>query len=69
MAQHMLMAVKRYDKRLNVLVTSEEHRMLSDLAERQGLAPSDVVRQLVRREHATVFGEPPLRPTKVPKRK
>ncbi|HST56288.1 MAG TPA: hypothetical protein VLJ42_10425 [Solirubrobacteraceae bacterium] len=56
------MAAKRFDDRLHVLVTSDERRMLEALAERQGLTTSDVVRQLVRREHAALFGEPPAKP-------
>jgi len=54
--------IKRYDKRLSILVTTDERRMLGALAERQGLSESDVVRQLLRREHAAVFGEAPLKP-------
>lgn len=38
-----------------------ETRMLLELSEKIGLTKSDVVRQLVRREHAEVFGEEPMR--------
>jgi hypothetical protein len=44
-----------------------ETRMLLELSERSGLSRSDVVRQLIRREHAQVFGEAPT--PKRPKRK
>lgn len=52
------MATKRFDKRLQVLVSAAENTMLDQLAERDGLTPSDVVRQLIRQRHAELFGAP-----------
>jgi hypothetical protein len=49
------MATKRFDKRLHILVSAAEHEMLEELAGRDGLTPSDVVRQLIRQRHAAVF--------------
>lgn len=40
----------------------EEVTMLRDLAETTGLSQSDVIRQLIRREHAEKLGEQPLYP-------
>ena len=48
------MATKRFDKRLHVLVSADENEMLEELAARDGLTPSDVVRQLIRRRHAEI---------------
>ncbi len=62
------MAPKRFEKRLNILVTDDEHRMIGELARRDGMTPSDVVRQFIRRRHAEVFGEQPAKPTKPRKR-
>jgi hypothetical protein len=45
-----------------------ETRMLLELADHIGLNKSDVVRQLIRREHAQVFGDAPRQKPK-PKRK
>jgi hypothetical protein len=56
------MSPKRFEERLHILVSTDERRMLDELAQRDGLTPSDVVRQLVRRAHAATFGEPPLKP-------
>lgn len=36
-----------------------EVRMLQELSDKSGLTRSDVVRQLIRREHATVLGSEP----------
>lgn len=63
------MATKRFDKRLHILVTASEQEMLSMLAEREGLSPSDMVRQLVRRAHARAFGESAVVRQKVTKRR
>ena len=54
------MGVKRFDKRVNFLMRSEEYEMLEALAHREGLTASDIVRQLVRRAHVAKFGEPPV---------
>jgi hypothetical protein len=45
-----------------------ETRMLLELSDRIGLTKSDVIRQLIRREHEQVFGEAPAKRPK-PKRK
>lgn len=49
------MAEKRTD-RLHVLISTDERKMLEELAEEGGVTESDIVRQLVRREHAARFG-------------
>ncbi len=42
-----------------------EARMLDELSEKAGLTKSDVLRQLIRREHKSVFADaPPKRPKK-----
>lgn len=44
---------------LRVKMSDDERRMLEALALRQGLTASDIVRQLIRREHeAKAEGEP-----------
>lgn len=48
---------------LKILLSDEELEQLRELAERQGLTVSDVIRQFIRREHAT------MAPTSKPKRK
>lgn len=55
-------ASKRFDTRINVLVTNVERRMLQDLAERERLTPSDVVRRLIWQAYREAFGD------KAPKR-
>jgi hypothetical protein len=45
-----------------------ETRMLHELSEKTGLSRADVVRQLIRREHAQVVGDGPRAKPK-PKRK
>jgi hypothetical protein len=50
----------------HVRMSDEERRMLEALADREGLTASDKIRQLVRREYASAFGE---EPPKKPKRK
>jgi hypothetical protein len=42
---------------LQVRVTDAELAMVVALAEKTGLSQSDIVRQLVRKEHTRVFGE------------
>ncbi len=46
------------DKRLHVRVTSEELRMLDEIAEREERTAADVVRRLIRQAHAEAFGSP-----------
>jgi hypothetical protein len=45
-----------------------EDRMLQELADEIGLSRADVIRQLVRREHAQVFGKEPRAKPKPKKR-
>ena len=42
-----------------MLVSDEEWRMLQELADATGVTASDYVRQVIRREHVTKFGEKP----------
>ena len=49
--------VKRFDKQLHILVTSDERGMLQELADREGFTPSDMIRQLIRRAHAQMTKE------------
>jgi hypothetical protein len=57
------MAPLTRDFMLRVRMTEDERKMLETLAARQGLTSSDVVRQLVRREHeVTVRAAPRKRP-------
>jgi hypothetical protein len=46
-----------------------ETRMLHELSEKTGLTRADVVRQLIRREHAQVIGDEPGPKRPKPKRK
>ena len=43
---------------LKIMVSEDERQMLDDLAEQLGLSVSDVVRQLVRREHEEKIAKP-----------
>jgi hypothetical protein len=54
-------------ERLGLRVAPSELKMLEALSEASGLSMSNVVRQLVRREYAEKFGEPP-KPTRKPRR-
>jgi hypothetical protein len=51
------------DKRLHMLLSDDEDRMLRALAAADGLSSSDIVRQLVRKAFAERFAEG----TKMPK--
>ena len=44
-------------RRLSLLISDDEHRLLQEVAEERGLTASDVVRQFIRAEHARLFGE------------
>lgn len=55
------MAPAARDYMLRVRMTEDERQMLEALAEKSGLTASDIVRQLVRREHAATFGEKPAK--------
>jgi hypothetical protein len=46
-----------------------EDRMLEELSDRIGLSRADVIRQLIRRAYAQVFGEAPRPKRPKPKRK
>jgi len=52
------MALTR-DRRLSLLISSDEYRMLQEICEREGLTASDVVRQFIRRRHAELVVEQP----------
>jgi hypothetical protein len=56
------MAPIKRDQLFQLRVSDDEKRMLETLADREGLTASDKVRQMIRREYATTFGqEPPKR--------
>lgn len=55
----MLMSPIARDKRLNILVTSEEHEMLQTLADREGITASDYVRLFIRKAYAESLGSEP----------
>jgi hypothetical protein len=42
-------------------ISPAERDMLQDLADRDGVSASDVVRLFIRREHAKAFGERPAK--------
>ncbi|HZO11934.1 MAG TPA: ribbon-helix-helix protein, CopG family [Polyangiaceae bacterium] len=48
-------------KQLTIRIAEEEIEMLRDLAEREGLTGSDILRQFIRRRHAELFGVPKRR--------
>ena len=50
-------AREQLTERVNLRVSGAELSMLHDLSEASGLSMSDVLRQLLRREHADRFGE------------
>lgn len=58
-----------HDVTFRLRMTRDERAMLEALAERSGLTASDIVRQLVRREHAAAFAEAPQRQRKPKQRK
>lgn len=62
------MAPEQKSEAFFVRMGATETRMLLELSDKTGLSRSDVVRQLIRREHAQVFGEEP-RPKPKPKRR
>lgn len=53
----LLMATEQKSEAFFVRMGPTEVKMLEQLAERTGLSRSDVVRQLIRREHAQVIGQ------------
>lgn len=63
-----VMAPEQKSEAFFVRMGVTETRMLLELSDKTGLSRSDVVRQLIRREHAQVFGEEP-RPKPKPKRR
>jgi hypothetical protein len=52
------------ETKLTVWLAEAEMAMLNELAERTGLSKSDVIRQLVRREHAGTEPKPSPKPTR-----
>jgi hypothetical protein len=51
------------EKMLNVRLSADELRMLSQLSDELGVSQSGLVRQWIRREHEQLFGTPkPKRP-------
>jgi hypothetical protein len=44
---------------MRVPMTKEEHRMVRQLAEHEGLTATALVRGFLRREHARIFGAKP----------
>lgn len=55
------MALPIHSYMLRVRMTDDEKQMLEALSERAGQTASEIVRQLVRREHANAFGAPPVK--------
>ena len=53
------MAPTQRDHMFHVRMSDDERRMLEALAEHEGLTASDKIRQLIRREFITTFGETP----------
>lgn len=53
MVPYQFMAPAERVLQLKVLLSAEEKQMLQELADLDGLSIADVVRQLIRREHAT----------------
>ena len=53
------MAPIQRDEKFQFRMTGDERRMLDAIAEREGLSPSDKLRQLIRRDYAATFGEGP----------
>ena len=51
------MAPTQRDAKFQLRMAVDERRMLEALAERDGLSASDTVRQLIRREYASAFGD------------
>ena len=45
------------DKNLRVMMSEDELRMLHELADLAGLTASDIVRTLIRQEHAAKVGQ------------
>ncbi len=63
------MAPLNRDQVFQLRMTAEEKEMLTELAEHEGLAAADKVRQWIRREHASTFGAVPAkRPKPKPKK-
>jgi DNA-binding MarR family transcriptional regulator len=56
MVQGLYMTPQRQNQ-FKIMLSDEELRMVKELAEQIGVSGSDVVRQLIRREHAATIGE------------
>ena len=50
--------------RFNLRISDKEQDMMNELADAMGVSASDVVRLLVRKEHAERFGSPKVTKTK-----
>jgi hypothetical protein len=59
----------KLDKRLHILVTLLERELLDQVAEKRGMTPSQVVRDLIRREARSELGWQPVVPVPMSKRK
>ena len=46
----------RRNRRLSMLISEDERAMLQQVADADGLTPSDYIRQHIRRAHAERFG-------------
>ena len=62
------MAPEQRDRIFAVRMSDAELQMLSELADQSGLRPSDIVRQLVRREYTEKIGAPPKSPKPKPRK-
>ena len=58
------MAVEQRTERFEIRLQPSEAKALRELAARTGLSAADVVRQLIRREHAQPAAWPVLPPSK-----
>jgi len=59
----------KLDQRLHILVTLLERELLEQVAEKRGMTPSQVVRDLIRREAQSELGWQPVVPVPMSKRK
>lgn len=63
----MRMSTKRFSRRLHLLISDDESAMLDELAERDGMTPSELIRRTIRRAYAELGDDKPAKPK--PKRK
>ncbi len=50
------------DRRIHMLLSEEEYRLLLEICDEEGLTKSDVIRQLIRKENARYGGDKPMDP-------